>query len=545
MASLGYGKYSRLWEILPGLTSWTVLALPVVFSFVWPAGVAYFIILFDAYWLTKALIMGGHLLSGYSHMKRDLGVNWRKRLNFSENLVSLRDHLISQIDGSRGWIRAKFKEEISEVEKILSQPERWVDWRGIYHAVIFATYKESYEVLAASIEGCLTADYPKEKMIIILATEGRAGPEAQERAQRLKAKYGSSFKDFIVTIHPDGIPGEMKAKGANATWAGRILKKYIDENKIPYERVVVSIFDADTVPSKQYFSCLTYKYVINPERLRRSFQPIPLFNNNIWDVPAMNRLVAFSSSFWQMIESTRPYRLVNFSSQALSLQTLVDIDFWDVSMISEDSRTFYRAFFKYGGDHQAIPVFTPVSMDAVLGSTYWATLKAQYRQKQRWAYGIENFPYIMQKAIENNPPVPLWKKFVQVFRVFEGHVSWATASLLIALGGWMPLILNPAFRETVIAFNLPILARNLLTLTWIGVIVSAGVAWKLLPPRPKKYGLRRVVEMFAQWILVPIAGIIFGSIAALDAETRIMFGRYLGAFTTTEKHRREAVPSKS
>jgi len=541
--SLGYGKYSRIWEILPGFTSWTILMLPIIFSFLWPAGVAYFIILFDAYWLTKAVTMGIRLISGYSHMRRDLSINWRRRLILSEDFSSLERHLRDKINRTRGWTRFKFKEDLAEVEKLLAQPRKQVDWREIYHVIIFTTYKESYEVLTASLEGCLKADYPKDKMIIILATEERAGPEAQKRARRLKREYARFFKDFIITVHPDGIPGEMKAKGANATWAGHALKRYVDANNISYEKVVVSIFDADTIPSKQYFSCLTYKYIINPDRAHRSFQPIPLFNNNIWDVPAVNRLVAFSSSFWQMIESTRPHRLVNFSSQALSLKTLVDVDFWDVSMISEDSRTFYRAFFKYGGDHKVVPIFTPVSMDAVLGPTYWDTLKAQYKQKQRWAYGIENFPYLVWKSIVNKPPVPFGQRCIQIFRVFEGHVSWATASLLIALGGWMPLILNPSFRDTVVAFNLPILARNLLSLTWIGVVFSAGIAWKLLPPRPKRYGIRRAIEMFAQWILVPVAGIIFGSIAALDAETRIMLGKYLG-FIVTDKYRKGAVVLK-
>jgi len=50
-------KSSRIWEILPGATSWTILFMPILFSFIWPAGVAYFIILFDTYWLIKAFVM--------------------------------------------------------------------------------------------------------------------------------------------------------------------------------------------------------------------------------------------------------------------------------------------------------------------------------------------------------------------------------------------------------------------------------------------------------------------------------------------------------
>ena len=376
--------------------------------------------------------------------------------------------------------------------------------------------------------------------MVLLTVEARGGDRVRDDALKIADVYGPSFGDFMVTVHPDEYDGKMK--GANGYWAGKLLQKRMDERGVVYDDVVVHYFDADTLPHPEYLACVTYQYIMNIERTFRSYQPIPLFNNNLWDVPALNRLVALGSSYWQMIESTRPYRLVNFSSQAMSLKTLVDIDFYDRQVVSDDSRQFYRAYFQYNGNHKAVPIFTPVSMDAVLGKNLWDTLRAQYIQKRRWAWGIEHFPYLVEKFFTTRGQLTFYQRIIHPFRTLEGHVSWATSSLLIALGGWMPLLLNPNFRMTVLAFNLPVLARDILSLTWLGVIVSTFISFSLLPPRPKKYSHFKNLEMMLQWILVPISGIIFGSIPAIDAETRLMLGKYLG-FAVTHKERRSSVTS--
>src|SRR3989344_369046 len=51
-------KAYRFYEILPGAVTWSILLMPFAFSFLWPVGMAYFIIVFDVYWLVKALVMG-------------------------------------------------------------------------------------------------------------------------------------------------------------------------------------------------------------------------------------------------------------------------------------------------------------------------------------------------------------------------------------------------------------------------------------------------------------------------------------------------------
>lgn len=480
----------RFLEIIPGFFTWLTLVGPIFLALYFPIILVYFIICYDLYWLYKSIIMGAHLVSGYSFLKRDLKINWEKRLSK-------------------------------------------LPYKNLYQAVIYPTYKEELPTLRASFLACLRAFYPKERMILVLATEERDKERAKKVASALKKEFGQKFFKLLITCHPDNLPGEIKAKGANVTWAAKKLKNFLARQKIPLENVIVSTFDADTQPHPQYFACLAYKFLKEKNRFHRSYQPIPLYSNNIWQVPPLTRLVAFSTSFWQLIEATRPYRMINFSSQAMPLKTLIEIDFWDKTIISEDSRQYYRAFFKYKGDHEVIPIFTPCYMDAVLGKNFWDTLRQQYRQKRRWAWGVEHFPYLVIQSIRHKE-IPFFKKFIQIFRVFEGHYSWATASLLLALVGWFPFALNPAFRTTVFAYNLPVFARLLLGLTWIGLFISTFISLKLLPSFKGKVDKWKRFEMYFQWIFFPFVAIFFGSLPAIDAQTRMMLGKYL-TFQVTPK----------
>jgi hypothetical protein len=75
-----------------------------------------------------------------------------------------------------------------------------------------------------------------------------------------------------------------------------------------------------------------------------------------------------------------------------------------------------------------------------------------------------------------------------------------------------------------------------MSLAMIGILVSATLSLLLLPPRPKQKSAFYIIIMLLQWILLPVTLIIFGSIPALEAQTRLMIGKYLG-FWVTEKER--------
>jgi hypothetical protein len=214
------------------------------------------------------------------------------------------------------------------------------------------------------------------------------------------------------------------------------------------------------------------------------------------------------------------------------------VDFWPVNMISEDSIIYWKCFTYYNGDYKVKPIYLPISLDAVLAENYWKTIINQYKQKRRWAYGIENFPIIM-RAIWPNKKIGFFRKIKVAFEMLEGHHSWATAPFILAILGWVPLIVGgEQFNQSVLAHNLPLITRWLMNLAMFGLIISMSLSFLLLPPRPKKYSRWKNVYMLLQWVLVPVIAPFLGALPAIDSQTRILFGKYFGEFWVTEKMRK-------
>lgn len=134
--------------------------------------------------------------------------------------------------------------------------------------------------------------------------------------------------------------------------------------------------------------------------------------------------------------------------------------------------------------------------------------------------------------------MPTRNKIRVTFEMLEGHHSWATTPLMLALLGWLPLWLgDETFNQSVLAHNLPMVTSILMNLALVGLIFSMFLSFATLPPRPERHSKKRYIYMFFQWFLFPITAPFLGSMPAIESQTRIMFGKYFGEFWVTEKVR--------
>lgn len=520
----------RFFEMVPAIFSYGAIILLVVLSLINPLLAAVYLLAVIITTLIKAVGIAYHTTKGRNNLDRAQLVDWHKRLHSLEDpkssLTQISAHHLDSFH---------FDKHVANLQDINEQPQLYPKPSQIHNAVIVATYNESYEVLQPTIQSIADSSYDNDHMIVVIAYEERGGKAIEETVKHLAEQYGSTFQAFHIVKHPKNIPDEVIGKGGNITYAGFFLKKWLQSESISYNDVIITTLDADNRVHKTYFDYLTYEYIVHPDRKQLSYQPICLFINNIWDVPAPMRVVATGNSFWNIISSMRPHTLRNFASHSQPMDALVEMDFWSTRTIVEDGHQYWRSYFHFDGNYGVVPMFVPIYQDAVLASTYVRTLKAQFIQLRRWGYGASDVAYVANLLLRKDRTVPLGAGVARFFRLLDSHVTLASVAILIAIGGWIPLLVNSEAAHSIAAHQLPEVISYVQRFALVGLFITIFFAFKMLPPRPARYKRHRTIGMVLQWVLMPVTAVVYSSASAFTAQTALFLGRYFDKFDVTEK----------
>ncbi|HEY1835756.1 MAG TPA: glycosyltransferase family 2 protein [Candidatus Saccharimonadales bacterium] len=510
----------RFFEALPGLISWTMLLLPLILSLINVTLAAVFILVYLLINFMLAMALATRLVQGYHIMKQHQRLNWQ---------VMLADLEAGKVQGNSSAKRPKWHRAV--LSRLGERPVN-IKPSEIIQAVIVATYKEAREVLEPTIESLLASEYNMRQVIFVLAYEERAGERTEALAHELVQKYGARFMHAMAVKHPSNIPGETIGKGGNVTYAGRELQRYLEKHDIDPARVIVTTLDADNRPHKKYLAALSYTFAVCPDPIHASFQPVSIYTNNIWDAPAPMRVVATGNSFFNIVLSLRPHALRNFSSHAQPMAALIQTDFWSTRSIVEDGHQFWRSYFTFDGNYRVYPLYVPIYQDAVLSEKYIQTLKAQFIQLRRWAWGASDVSYVIDKGYFRKNKVPRLDLLAKLLRLLQGHVTWAVGAMLVLFAGFVPSLLRP---QSFTANELPLIVSHVQTVALVGAVLTVFFALKTLPPKPARYRKHRSILMVLQWGFLPVTSILYNSFAALYSQTRLIFGWYIDKFDVTEK----------
>ncbi|NCU38981.1 glycosyltransferase family 2 protein [Candidatus Saccharibacteria bacterium] len=533
-------KLYRFFEIVPGGLSYALLSLMVVLSIVNPLWASIYLLLLIVTMIFKAAGIAVHSIAGALRLRQAQRIDWSERLSQLSNPVKWYDTLKDQ--QSSGFA---YQVHVDNLGRIAGNVAAYPKPKDVYQLIVIAAYNEPYEVIQPTLQSLVDSTYDSKHMIIVFGYEERGGTSIEQTVKRLQKEYKSSFYDFRIVKHPAKLPNEVVGKGPNITYAAKRVQPWLAKQPFDLDNVIVTTLDCDNKPHRSYFSYLTYEFIINEDRQQLSFQPIALYFGNIWDAPAPMRIIAIGNSFWTVVSSVRPHTLRNFAAHSQPLRALTAMDYWSKRSIVEDGHQYWRSYFFFKGEYDIIPIYVPIYQDAVLGATLKSTLIAQFKQLRRWGYGASDVPYVATRLFSRHRMAPFWPTLARFIRLMDSHVTLSTVALMVAVGAWIPLLLNPEAAYNITAHNLPHVVSIMQRFAMIGLMVTIILSLTMLPPRPSRLKRRRSIGMVLQWVLMPLTAILYSSFASLNAQTHLMLGKYLDTFDVTEKTTRETADTQS
>jgi hypothetical protein len=483
----------------PGLITWTLLLapawIPMLFASDGARAVALAVLVFDVYWFFRAFFVVAGMWSTYLRLRRDMRGDWLPRC---------RDDPL---------------------------PAGCPAPLSFHHLSIIPTYTEPYHVLEQTCQAIVDAAYPKELKLIGVITRVTDKP-GWANVARLRERFGDHVAGFFHIkdpMEPPLVPG----KSAAMNWGGRDMYRRLSELGYDPAQVLVTDLDSDYRVHPQYFAWISWHHARRALRDFTIWQPVPMFHNNIWEVPTAVRVMSAFTTQWQMFLHSRPYRLVAFSSYTCSLGFIHEAGYWDKDVIPEDSRFYWKALFRFGRLFRVRPVFLPIYGDSPQSRDYASTHLNQYNQIKRWAWGITDVPYVLKRLFKH-PEIPLWMRLQRFSNLFLNHLNWVFMPVLLMFGSSLPVIVSIDFSLTDLGQNLWLYSGLILTTTFMTLSTAIVLEVLLLPPKPAYYGPVRRALAYLQYFSYPVVGLMLSVLPALEAHTRLLLGKYL-EYRVTEK----------
>ncbi len=493
----------RLLEILPGALTWFVLLVPVLTAFairlndpgqLWILGVG--AVALDLYWLFRTTYTVRCVRRSLRALERTAAVDW--------------------------WLRCRELEDASPAGA--PRPSE------VIHCALIPTYTERYEVLRETVAALAAQNYPHRQIVCAVITRV-TDQGGIENVSRLREEFAGRFRDFVHIKDPL-LPGVVLGKSAAMSYGGPVLRQACDAMGLDPRKTMVTDLDSDYRLHPQYFAYLTAQFCVAGNRLTSIWQPVPVFLNNLWRVPAAVRVMATAATQWQMFLHQNRKRLVMFSSYSMSLNLLSEVGYWDADVIPEDSRFFWKAFFRYGAELDVRSAFLPVHGDAPRARDYSSTHLSQYNQIKRWAWGATDIPYVTARIL-HHPEIPWRLRARRYSSLIFNHLTWSTLPLLLFFGGALPAFIDLDYSLSTAAELIGYLTAGILTVTLLNTLLLIQVDRRMCPkPAGWPWWRRRWADL--QLFLYPVVGLALSVIPALEAQTRLMFGAYL-EYRVTEK----------
>jgi len=256
--------------------------------------------------------------------------------------------------------------------------------------LVIAAKNES-DIIAATINKMIDIDYPKDKVRILFALDGKELEEngpcetthhfVEERKAFLNKLYNTALVDY-VSVPPDFdgcYPGILTGRVVASTkpralnWAMRFIEADTD---------VVGFFDADSHPEKGTLLYVAHKYITEPEK-SILLQGSVIQVRNYFQISAINKIYAIFQGItheWFLPILLKHLPFIGGTNFFVDKNLLYKLEGFNLKSLTEDLDFGIRAYMK----EKQWPEFLPYVTTEQTPPNY----KAYFFQRARWATGF-------------------------------------------------------------------------------------------------------------------------------------------------------------
>ena len=503
-------KVRRLLEILIGLATWTLFLSPVWLGLLAPKVMILYITFLTVWWCYLAIRHTVGTIISYRKYQRELKKDWAQECE---------------------------KLDFSALPDKKTLPP---SLQGTKHFVLIPVVNEPDGVLLGCIGSLVSQAYPLNRVMLVFTAEEKFAEDTISRIKNLLADNIEKFEEVLFETHPAGIPGEaVGVAGANRDWGARKAIGHLEKTGQNLRNYIFTTFDSDSQLHHQFLARLTHLYLTTDRRDNHFYSTaIHLFNNNIWEVPMMMRIEANAVTLGSMSDWGVTHRDLKetFSCYSVSLQTLIDADFWDVKLGVDDTIFYWRAFTVRNGDFNGIEHYIPYSADAVQAETYWRSHVSMYRQLRRWGWGAISVPLSLTEFLKNKK-IPAAKKLLWTIKHVETRIMFLSLVFLMTFGITIVTLVNRDSQQINLIYSLPNVLSTLLTGTMLLILPLTILRLKIVKPWPQNWNILRKFFSLLEGPLVILNLFTYSLIPWVDAQTRMMLGMRMKNLYHTPKIR--------
>jgi cellulose synthase/poly-beta-1,6-N-acetylglucosamine synthase-like glycosyltransferase len=553
----------KLFERIPAITFVSILAFLLLGGFFVPEITAYAIIIINVYFLYKSGSLSVFTYYAFNKIWEAESIDWLQKLKAldskKQSIEKLKQEAAeikkvkygeeiaaswrnSSSNTAKFWgilkrvmfwfEKRKLLNFLNKERKKLEKVKVYNNWEEIQHIIIIPHVKEPEHILRETLDNLRKQNFPLDQINIVLAAESR-DPNGLPLSKKLAKDYKGVFNNIWVSNHVL-TDEEIVGKSSNMKAGGKVAYEAVTKLGWDLKKTLVTSCDADSKLPEQYYSYVTYEYVTTEHAHFKFFNAAMVFYNNIWRLPFYARVKNSMSTLISVSRLPRTDKLIPFSTYSTSFWMIKQIGFWTPWVTPEDFHLFLKAQFKFGGIVSTKPIYLRIMSDAAEGRTHKDTILNNYKQERRWQWGISDDGWVLQNVFYN-----FWKHdFVTIYRALHSvfdHVMAPVIGILLVVGGNIPPLINPDFTTTVLGARLPQVSSSIITISLVFMIFLILIDVHFKPKRTGIWYPLGLMLQILEWLFLPFASFFLAVLPGIEANTRLLFGKYL-EYYVTKKH---------